>query len=99
MQWTANTGRSMPITVRSVLASAVAWVLLGPTAPESHAESLTEFNLPSQSLAESLKAIATQTNTNVMVPPQLVDNRQAPSLQARLTVEAAIDRLLAGTDL
>lgn len=57
------------------------------------------FNLPAQPLAESLKAIGTQTGLNIMVSPPLVDGKQAPALKANLTAKDALARLLVGTRL
>src|SRR6266702_1192881 len=57
------------------------------------------FNLPSQPLAESLKALGAQTNINVMVSPSVVDGRVAPALKADLSAKDALKRLLEGTEL
>src|SRR3984957_9490933 len=57
------------------------------------------FNLPSQPLAESLKALGAQTNINVMVSPSLVDGRIAPAVKAELSAKDALKRLLEGTGL
>lgn len=57
------------------------------------------FTLPSQPLAESLKALGAQTNINVMVSPRLVDGKQAPALKATLSAKDALARLLEGTGL
>ncbi len=63
------------------------------------AQAKSEFNLPSQPLAESLKALGSLTSVNVLVEPELVDGRQAPALNAQLTVVEALTRLLAGTGI
>src|SRR5579859_67569 len=57
------------------------------------------FNLPSQPLADSLKAIGEQTSLNIMVSAPLVDGKQAPALKADLSAKEAMTRLLAGTKL
>jgi len=57
------------------------------------------FDLPAQPLAESLKAVGTQTNTNLLVAPELVDGKQARELRASLTVDQAITELLKGTGI
>lgn len=59
----------------------------------------TAFNLPAQPLAESLKAVGSQTGLNIMVSPPLVDGKRAPSLKATLSVKDALARLLVGTKL
>jgi iron complex outermembrane receptor protein len=57
------------------------------------------FNLPSQPLAESLKALGALTNINVMVSPSLVDGRIAPAVKAELSAKDVLKRLLEGTGL
>src|SRR6266404_123980 len=74
-------------------------VILCSAAAAARAQAISAFNLPSQPLAESLKAIGSQTNTNVLVAPQLVDGRQAPALKANLNVDEALSRILAGTGI
>jgi iron complex outermembrane recepter protein len=79
----------------AVLAS----IVLTVAAPLSLAQSTASFDLPAQPLAEALKAVATQANINLIVPPALVEGRQAPPLRAQLTVEEALNRLLNGTGI
>lgn len=57
------------------------------------------YNLPSQPLAESLKAVGARAGVNILVAPSLVDATQAPALNATLSVAEALTRLLAGTHL
>ena len=64
-----------------------------------HAQDSTQFDLPSQPLAESLKAVGLQTKVNVLLRPSLVDGRQAPAIKAELTTREALAQLLAGTGL
>jgi outer membrane receptor protein involved in Fe transport len=63
------------------------------------AQATIRFDLPAQPLAESLKAIGSQSNTNLIVSPSVVDGRQAPALKAELTVDQALTQLLAGTGI
>src|SRR5437016_11195675 len=74
-------------------------LILCSAAAAARAQAISAFNLPAQPLAESLKAIGSQTNTNVLVAPELVDGRQAPALKANLTVDEALSRILAGTGI
>src|SRR6266853_1479311 len=74
-------------------------LILCSAAAVARAQAISAFNLPSQPLAESLKAIGSQTNTNVLVAPELVDGRQAPALKANLNVDEALSRILAGTGI
>lgn len=57
------------------------------------------FDLPSQPLAAALQALGSQSRTNVLFDPPLVEGRDAPALQAELTLDQAFARLLAGTGL
>ncbi len=63
------------------------------------AQILVHFDLPAQSLAKSLKAIGTATNTDVGFNASQVAGMMAPSLNADLTVDGALARVLAGTGL
>lgn len=83
---------------RGRVAAAVAMILFG-TAQGSWAQALQTFDLPDQSLAASLKAIGLQTNTNVLVAPELVDGRAARGLKGQMTLDAALTHLLSGTQL
>jgi len=86
----------MTRTLRSRFALALAFALL---APLSGFAQTSPFNLPSQALAESLKAVGAQTNVNVLVTPDLVDGKQAPALKASMSVTDALATLLQGTGL
>ncbi|HEY6923723.1 MAG TPA: TonB-dependent receptor [Steroidobacteraceae bacterium] len=57
------------------------------------------FDLPSQPLAQALTSIGNLANLNVYFDPSLVDGHQAPALKAEVSVEEALNRLLAGTKL
>lgn len=81
-----------------ILAATIATALL--SAQLARAEgSTTHFNLPAQSLAESLRAIAGQTSSNILFDRSLVDGLSAKPLNAYLTVEQALKSLLEGTGL
>jgi outer membrane receptor protein involved in Fe transport len=65
----------------------------------AHAQILIHFDLPAQSLARSLTAIGTATNTGIGFNSSQVAGIVAPSLKADLTVDGALSRVLAGTGL
>jgi iron complex outermembrane receptor protein len=65
----------------------------------ARAQAVSKFDLPAQPLADSLRAIASQTDTDLLFDPPLVAGRRAPALKADLTVEGALVRLLAGTGI
>lgn len=80
---------SSPIAHR--LVAAIACALL---ANAIHAETVLELNLPSQSLADSLRAFGAQAHLNVLFDPPVVGNRQAPALKGPITPAEALARLL-----
>src|SRR5258708_26804353 len=63
------------------------------------AQGSSKFDLPSQSLAASLRAVGSQASVNVLFDPPLVEGLQAPALKAQLTADQAFARLLAGSKL
>lgn len=83
---------------RIAAALIVALTLLAQ-APTARAQAATQFSLPAQPLESALRAVGTQTNTNIFFDPALVSGRQAPALDAQMTVDEALARLLAGTGL
>lgn len=60
---------------------------------------VADFNLPSQPLSDSLRAIATETQTSLLFDTNAMGGRQAPALRVRATVDEAIARLLEGSGL
>lgn len=90
------------MTFNSVLRSAIASVLLlsaGAMEPSRAQSAVSAFDLPQQSLVDSLRSIASQTQQNVFFDPQTVAGRQAPPLRAALSAEEALSRILEGTGL
>ena len=57
------------------------------------------FDLPSQSLADTLRAIGRQANLNILFDPRSVRSRTVAPIHGSFTVTQAIDRALAGTRL
>ena len=57
------------------------------------------IELPAQPLAQAIQSMARQASVNILVDPKLVAGLNAPALNARLTVEQALTRLLQGTGL
>ena len=60
---------------------------------------VVHFDLPRQPLADSLRAIGSQTHTNILFDPPLVAGREAPALKADMTPQQALARLLSGTGI
>jgi iron complex outermembrane recepter protein len=63
------------------------------------AQTSYEFNLPQQPLADALRAIGSQTATNILFEPATVENLTAPAVRGLLSPAEAIKRVLAGTKL
>ncbi len=57
------------------------------------------FDLPSQPLAQALTTVGSLANLNIYFDPPLVKGLKAPALDAELTPDDALARLLAGTGL
>lgn len=68
-------------------------------APGASAQTGIDFDLPAQPLADSLRAIASRTSTNVLFDRSLVAQRTAPALQVHATLDRALELILAGTGL
>ena len=58
-----------------------------------------EFDLPAQGLAESLKAVATATHTNVLFDTAEIEAYKAPAIKGSISIEEALSRMLDGTGL
>lgn len=95
-------GSDMSIRIQ-ILAAAIALSVaatgVAQTATGQASGTQNAYDLPSQPLADALKAIGAQANINVLMAPQIVDGRQAPALKANLTVDQAIAKLLQGTGI
>jgi len=65
----------------------------------AQAQAMTHFDLPAQSLSDSLRAIGSLTNTNILFNPPLVAGLRAPAVKADLTTEKALAQLLQGTGI
>jgi len=85
--------RRIHSSLMAFLVAAVFWCCA------AHAQILVHFDLPAQSLARSLKAIGTATNTDVGFSASQVAGLMAPSVRADLTLDGALMRVLAGTGL
>lgn len=81
------------------LASRVALSVMAVLASVAQAQALTEFDLPEQPLADSLRAIAAQTNSNIIFDRKLVDGQSAPPLKRQANTAEALTQLLKGTGL
>ncbi|QLF93504.1 TonB-dependent siderophore receptor [Pseudomonas sp. ABC1] len=85
------------------LAIALSLALLGPTAHATDAAEVRQqavaFNLPADSLANTLNAIARQTGQVIALDPALVQGKQAPAIRGNFSPLQALQRALDGSDL
>lgn len=65
----------------------------------AHGQGIYQLDLPEQALADSLRAIATKTGTNILFDANDVKGARVAAVKAALTVDEAIERVLAGTRL
>jgi len=63
----------------------------------ARAQTTYQFDLPSQQLADSLRAFGHQTSTSILFEPALVKGLTSASLKGSFTPDAALTELLAGT--
>jgi len=84
--------------IRSALTRAVLGFMFLSCAAHAGGQPV-KFNLPSQSLAQSLRALASQTQSNILFDQALVRGLTARALDGELSLDQAMDRLLAGTGL
>jgi iron complex outermembrane receptor protein len=68
-------------------------------APAAYAQAQYNFNLPAQTLAESLQAVARQSGANVIFNPASIAGVRAPAVKGTLSSEAALRRLVEGAGL
>jgi iron complex outermembrane receptor protein len=68
-------------------------------ASAAEAQAVTEWDLPEQPLANSLRDIAARTDSNIIFDKKLVRGQSAPPLKTRATTEEALLKVLEGTGL
>lgn len=91
-----------PVALATALAvgTVVSGAAMAQTAPATaSAEAVHTINLPAQPLGNALNELARQTGTQLLVRRELVEAKQAPTVNGRLTARQALDRLLSGSGL
>ncbi|MGB6449410.1 MAG: TonB-dependent receptor [Steroidobacteraceae bacterium] len=89
----------MRATLQSVAVGAVLLMLAIGSMPPAHAQAAFAFDLPAQPLADSLRAVASETHINIVFDPAVVAGITARPLMATATARQAIARLLTRTGL
>lgn len=79
--------------------SRIALSVLAILASAADAQAVTEWDLPGQPLATTLRDIAARTDSNIIFDKKLVKNQSAPPLKTRATTEEALSKVLEGTGL
>ncbi|MDF0488077.1 TonB-dependent receptor [Sphingomonas sp. H39-1-10] len=72
---------------------------LAAPARAASAERSVRFDIPAQNLAATLDQIARQSGVQILYPYTLAAARRGGALHARMTVRAALDRMLRGSGL
>lgn len=88
------------------LAAVMAIALAAGHAPLAHAQigasaaaTPIAVNIPAQPLGQALNELARQANLQMTFPAGLVAQKQAPAVSGQMTVQQALDRLLASSGL
>lgn len=79
--------------------SRIALSVLAILATAADAQAVTEWDLPGQPLANTLREIAARTESNIIFDKKLVRGQSAPPLKTRATTEEALSKVLEGTGL
>jgi TonB-dependent receptor len=69
-------------------------VVVCPAVADPHS-----VRLPAQSLSRALNDVARQTGTNILFEPGTIPDVRAPAINATLSAQEAVERLIAGTNL
>ena len=84
------------LAVRLATGTAVACL----SVPAAYAQDASySFNIPAQSLGGALREFGRVTNQQIIFSESLVDGKKSKALTGRYTVEGALSRLLAGSEL
>jgi len=83
---------------RSILLASLSAAALSVSSPAVAAEARL-LNLPAGPLETSLAALAAQTGEQLVFTPALVSGQRAPALSGRYTVDQALARVLAATEV
>jgi len=57
------------------------------------------YDLPAQTLARSIRAVAAASGESIIAPTDLLGERRAPALKGTFSVDEALERLVAGSGL
>lgn len=86
-------------TILRASTASLAVTLLMPLAAPAAARERIVYHLPAQSLADTLRAIATQSGRSIIAPAELVRGKAAAMVVGPLSVDEAIAAALTGSGL
>jgi len=82
-----------------VAAGALACTMASYPAQASAQSASANIDIPAQPLAQSLMQLSRQANVSIVADSSLTRNRRAPAVRGAMSVEQALDRLLAQSGL
>lgn len=85
--------------LKTILSTQAALIAALMAAPPAYAQTVHSFDLPAQSLNDSLQAVGQRTGTNIAYTPEAVRGKRAPALRGSYTTAEALDGLLRGSGL
>ncbi|WP_448678049.1 TonB-dependent siderophore receptor [Delftia acidovorans] len=83
----------------ALLALQLSPAALAQAAPATATAASTDFHIPAQPLDQALAQLARQAGLQLLAAPELVQGRRAPAVEGRLSIAAAVARLLRGSGL
>lgn len=95
----STNSRTVRASVRLSRVGTLAASMLAILASAADAQAVTEWDLPKQPLAKSLRDIAAQTESNIIFDKKLVNGQLAQPLKTKASAEQALSQLLEGTGL
>lgn len=84
---------------KAMLGACSAMIAIAANVAEAREQTEYNIDLPQQALARSLRAVAAQTDSNVVFAGSTVEGRTAPALKGRFTARSAYRTLLKGSSL
>jgi iron complex outermembrane receptor protein len=95
----SSNSRKVRASYRISSAGTLAASVLAILAAAADAQAVTEWDLPEQPLSKSLRAIAAQSESNILFDRKLVNEQQAAPLKTTASAEQALSQVLEGTGL
>lgn len=84
---------------RTALIASLATILFAPPIAARSTAPLLNFDIPAGPLQAALVTYAEQAGVQLLFAPDMVAGRMGPSTRGQFSAEAALDHLLAGTDI